>query len=348
MEGTLGGTPINELPDASFAYVEPGKGTDDDGDTPDEFRHFPILDKAGKPDAAHVRNALARLASSPFEAEARPKVEAAAKELGIGTARAEEPLPTDLLRALAPTLLYADGAQLRALEYTPATGTDAGLGDLIGRFAVYDEWTEVNSVIEGHFMERTGEGTFKKTLAEKRPPIVFNHGWDPQAGTRPLAPTAELGEDTRGGYYGGPLLDTTFNRGELVPGLKANLYGSSYRGRPIQQDVVPRPKPSAYNPKGLPEVTLREAALKEFGPGMFPVYAGTSATVRSQTDDYFLSRFRDPEQIGAYLDVQRGPIALPQTEPTPVTPAAGAATVTYPSRFRSRDDWLDYLKGRSH
>ena len=77
-EGTIGGTPISELPASSFAYCEPGD------EAVSTRCHFPIRDKSGKADAAHVRNALARLATSPFEAKARPKVEAAAKELGIG------------------------------------------------------------------------------------------------------------------------------------------------------------------------------------------------------------------------------------------------------------------------
>ena len=77
-EGTIGGTPISQLPPSSFAYCEPGS------EAVSTRCHFPIRDKNGKPDAAHVRNALARLATSPFESKARAKVEAAAKELGIG------------------------------------------------------------------------------------------------------------------------------------------------------------------------------------------------------------------------------------------------------------------------
>lgn len=70
---------INDLPDSDFAYIEPGGSKDADGRTvPRSLRHFPIHD------AAHVRNALARLSGSPFEAKARPKVEAAARKLGIG------------------------------------------------------------------------------------------------------------------------------------------------------------------------------------------------------------------------------------------------------------------------
>ena len=67
-----------ELPASSYAYCEPGDGA------VSTRCHFPIRDADGKLNAAHVRNALARLSQSPFGAKARPKVEAAAKELGIG------------------------------------------------------------------------------------------------------------------------------------------------------------------------------------------------------------------------------------------------------------------------
>lgn len=77
-EGMIGGTPISQLPPSSFAYCEPGD------EAVSTRCHFPIRGKDGKADAAHVRNALARLSGSPFEAKARAKVEAAAKELGIG------------------------------------------------------------------------------------------------------------------------------------------------------------------------------------------------------------------------------------------------------------------------
>src|SRR5512146_3191323 len=70
---------INDLPDSAFAYIEPGGTKDSEGKTtPRSLRHFPIHD------AAHVRNALARLDQSPFGDKARAKVEAAARKMGIG------------------------------------------------------------------------------------------------------------------------------------------------------------------------------------------------------------------------------------------------------------------------
>jgi hypothetical protein len=70
---------IDDLPDSDFGYIEPGGTKDGSGRTvPRSLRHFPLQD------AAHVRNALARLSQSPFGDKARAKVEAAAKKLGIG------------------------------------------------------------------------------------------------------------------------------------------------------------------------------------------------------------------------------------------------------------------------
>src|SRR5512146_1058982 len=77
-EGMIGGVKISDLPPSSFAYCEPGDGAVSDR------CHFPIRDKNGKPDESHVRNALAQIPKSPFGPKARAKVEAAAKELGIG------------------------------------------------------------------------------------------------------------------------------------------------------------------------------------------------------------------------------------------------------------------------
>ena len=53
---------INDLPDSAFAYVETGGKKDKDGKTvPRSLRHFPLKDKDGNWDRAHVISALQRL-----------------------------------------------------------------------------------------------------------------------------------------------------------------------------------------------------------------------------------------------------------------------------------------------
>src|SRR5262249_5265430 len=79
---------INNLADGDFAYIEPGGSKDGEGKTtPRGLRHLPY--KAhGKVDAAHLRNALARLPvtslSAEAKAKARSKLEAAARSAGVG------------------------------------------------------------------------------------------------------------------------------------------------------------------------------------------------------------------------------------------------------------------------
>jgi len=53
---------VNDLPDSSFGWIAPGGEKDKGGKTvPRALRHLPYKDKSGKVDAAHTRNALARL-----------------------------------------------------------------------------------------------------------------------------------------------------------------------------------------------------------------------------------------------------------------------------------------------
>lgn len=71
----------NDLPDSDFAYIAPG-GKKVGGKTePRSLRHFPI------PDAAHVRNALARLPQSKLSPEVKAKIlkklKSKAKEYGV-------------------------------------------------------------------------------------------------------------------------------------------------------------------------------------------------------------------------------------------------------------------------
>lgn len=82
------GASKNDLPDSAFAYIEGGGKKDSDGKTtPRSLRHLPYKNADGKPDAAHVRNALARLNQTGIPASAKAsahrKLVAAAKELGI-------------------------------------------------------------------------------------------------------------------------------------------------------------------------------------------------------------------------------------------------------------------------
>jgi HK97 family phage prohead protease len=131
-------------------------------------------------------------------------------------------------------------------------------------------------------------GAFARTIADNRERmrVTFNHGKDPTLGDKVLGIPSVLDEDERGVRYEVPLFDTAYNR-ELAPGLKAGAYGSSFRFNVTAEDYNRRAKSSDYNPKGLPERTVRELHMPEFGPVTFPAYAGATAGMRSLTDRFY-------------------------------------------------------------
>ena len=131
---------------------------------PRSLRHFPIQDEA------HVRNALARLSQSEFGDKARPKVEAAAKRMGIGAPAGKatgeikaEPMDgTQLDRWLSGKI----PRRILVLPFggpIPKAGAPRGT-DLDGEW--FDEATDL---VDGH-----------KALAESRDRLVdWHHRQDP-------------------------------------------------------------------------------------------------------------------------------------------------------------------------
>jgi HK97 family phage prohead protease len=92
----LSSAQINDLPDSAFAYIEPGGRKDSSGKTvPRSKRHFLIHD------AAHVRNALARIGQgAAFGKQAMPAVVKAAAKFGINVSQANAARPLNTSRAM--------------------------------------------------------------------------------------------------------------------------------------------------------------------------------------------------------------------------------------------------------
>jgi HK97 family phage prohead protease len=213
---------------------------------------------------------------------------------------------------------------------------------LFGHFAVFNRWTEINSWFEGHFMERIAPGAFRKTFRENRDRIraLFQHGQDPTVGDKPLGPIEELREDDTGGYYEVPLLDTTYNR-DLIPGLEAGLYGSSFRFEVIREETVEEPDPSEDNPRGLMERTLKELRLFEFGPVTFPAYAEATADVRSLTDWFLFEQIaRDPSRARELASLNRAEFGLDLEPDAPAPPDAASSTSGPVARREAPTDYL--------
>jgi hypothetical protein len=191
---------------------------------------------------------------------------------------------------------------VRAIRVAPELRSQAGDGDslgyLTGHVITWDDWYEVNSVYEGHFMETVARGATVKTVRENRSAIkaLFDHGHDPSLGNKILGPFEELEEDDQGLRYGISLFDTSYNR-DLLPGLKAGVYGSSHRFRviPDKDHWNNSPERSERNPQGIPERTIREMSIFELGPVSFPANPTATAGVRSisLTDEWRSRHYHD-------------------------------------------------------
>ena len=214
---------------------------------------------------------------------------------------------------------------------------------LIGHFARFGVFNEISSVSEGTFLERIQPGAFARTFKNNRDRIrvLFQHGRDPDVGEKPIAAPRELREDDVGPYYDAELLDGIPPLVES--GLRAGQYGVSYRFQIVSEDWEPDPPKSDFNPKRLPERTIREARVFEFGPVTFPADAGADVAVRSLTDQMTTPEARanppepeapspEPEAAAPHLELEARDepviVAAPQSkEKIPV-----ADISAYPTR----------------
>jgi HK97 family phage prohead protease len=305
---------INALPDSAFACID-GGGTKEDGKTvPRSLRHYPHHNASGALDLPHLRNALSRVAQEATTSCGVAHLRSHARGEGVGEEKSATPAPREGYRALFP-----------ALEVRDAAGEAPRL---VGHFAVFNEWTRIESDFEGTFMERIVPGAFKKTFDEGRArmKVLFNHGKDPTLGNQILGQIEQLREDEKGAYY-----EVALHEGIpplLMSGLRGGQYGSSFRFKVMREDFLARPKASAYNPDALPERSLLEAYVPEFGPVTYPAYVGATAGIRSITDELMAA----PSTPGAAVKA--------------ITPHPGQerrVQVAVP-RFRNREEYLAWIR----
>ncbi len=210
---------------------------------------------------------------------------------------------------------------------------------LFGHFARFDEWTEIDSWFEGRFMERIARGAFKKTMKEGRDQIrvLLQHGHDPSLGEKPIAEPQILREDDEGAYYEARLFDGV---PEIVmDGLRAGQYGASFRFSVMREEMVEDPGTSDHNPQGLPERTLKELRVHEFGPVTWGAYPTATAGVRSLTDRFVFDWIvADPSRARALTsaaDLSRAAFApgtQDQQDDAPSTSDAAQSRTSGPER----------------
>ena len=115
------------------------------------------------------------------------------------------------------------------------------------------------------------------------------------------------------------LFDASYVR-DLKPAIAAGQMGSSFRFQVTGEEETLPSKPTDWNPEKLPERTITNVVLYEFGPVTFPAYADASAGVRSTTDEFLERLMSDPKFVARFID-RVGPAHASQV----LTIAAGSA-----------------------
>lgn len=153
---------VNALPDTSFAYIAPGGEQDEEGKTaPRKLRMFPYKDVDGKPDASHVKSALARIPNAKMTEAARKKamkaVEKVAAKMGIAVAEtpASKGVYLDELERryrCIYALLDVLETCLYRLDYADDLADDYGI-EIDVPAAIHELFVECETEIQGYFAE---------------------------------------------------------------------------------------------------------------------------------------------------------------------------------------------------
>jgi hypothetical protein len=246
------------LPDSAFAYIEPGGNKVSGKTTPGSKRHYPIHD------AAHVRNALARIAQgSRFGDEAKPKVLAAARRFGIEPAEAATGRSFD---SLYPEVRFlADVPEIRSMSDGPQHihGYAAAFGKLSRRL--------------GGFVERVMPTAFNEARSANWENVVcrFNHKEDLVLGTS-AAGTLTLEIDERGLRY--DVLPPN-HRGDVLELVqRGDVRYSSFAFRCMVPGTDDEWGATDY---GFPMRSLHNVALLDVAPVLDPAYRDTTAVARN-------------------------------------------------------------------
>lgn len=192
---------------------------------------------------------------------------------------------------------------------------DDGRRVLHGVPIVFNEWTTIRGW-EGEFEESIAPGALTKTLDERgdRVKVLFNHGFDPSIGEKPLGKPSRQAVTDHGLEVEVPLSDTAYNRD-----LAALLDDGAIDGMSFKFGVVSDRWDNLDSDDGsLPRRTITELKLYEYGPVTFPAYEATTVGVRSA------SEYNEFRRRADYLDreihVQRESDQIPDAADAGTSP----------------------------
>lgn len=148
-----------------------------------------------------------------------------------------------------------------------------------GYAAVFNSPTRISGW-EGEFDEVIMPGAFARSLRDRTPVLMFEHGQHPLLGSMPLGVITRAEEDSRGLYISARLSDNW-----LIQPVRDAVRDGAVDGMSFRFGVDPSGEKWT---KRSSQVDLRAIhdfrAVPELGPVVFPAYAPTTASVRSLVD----------------------------------------------------------------
>jgi HK97 family phage prohead protease len=194
-----------------------------------------------------------------------------------------------------PRSTFVSDDLLRSVDFELRADDDNDGLTLEGYAAVFGQATRINSW-EGCFDETIARGAFKKSIRERKPVVQFDHGRHPMVGSIPLGSIDDLREDDAGLFVSARLHDNWLVQPVRDAIKSKTVSGMSFRfgvvkdewrdaaGKLVKPEDVQRLLWAAdpEDPSTILQRTLKEVRCAELGPVVFPAYAGTSVSVRSQ------------------------------------------------------------------
>jgi Escherichia/Staphylococcus phage prohead protease len=279
---------INDLPDSSFLYIEPGGTKDDAGKTaPRSLRHFPVKDASGAVDMPHLRNALSRIPQSSLSQDVKDRVAAMAQKM------------MDAMNRSAPDPEFeVRGTDLWPDEDIELRATGDGL-TLEGYAAVFDKPSvPIPGGPRGPFTETIRPGAFTGALA-RSPDVMlrYQHNLTTLPLARTRSGTLALSETERGLFARAELPDNEIGRPVRDAIRRGDISGMSFRFRvPSKQGEK---WSSDYSTRELREVVIGS----EISVVDFPAYPDTSVAVRHLAEVADL----EPDKLAEAFDALRDP-----------------------------------------
>ena len=273
----LSSSSINSLPDADFAFIEKGGKRDSENKTiPRSLRHFPVHD------AAHTRNALARMSQSPFGPKAKAKIMAAARKFGISVSPDGRDMEDG--GALAPEVERRFVGEDRRSAYVSAAAVEVREGADGHRIGGYASVFQRFSRPLGGFVEEILPDAFGRAQIEGFAGAVcrFNHDPNLLLGTI-SGRTLALKIDRTGLYYDVLPPQSRADILELVK--RGDIRHSSFAFRMSADGEEWTVSDQNYPLRRIHEI----AELVDVAPVVNPAYPDATAGLRS------LAAFKDIE-----------------------------------------------------